>query len=69
MRKTIIISLLAIITLTASAASEKTLSGNDAGATYTGRTEVKADGSVSYDWTGVYVQTDFTGGYLAIEVS
>ena len=69
MKKTIIISLLAIITLTASAASEKTLSGNDAGAAYTGRTEVKADGSVSYDWTGVYVQTDFTGGYLAIEVS
>ncbi len=68
MRK-IIITLLTLVTLAASAANEKMLPGSNAGASYTGRTEVKADGSVSYDWTGVYVQTDFTGGYLAIDVS
>ena len=69
MRKTLIISLLTLFAMVANAASEQIFPGNYEGATYTGRTEVKADGSVSYDWTGVYVQTDFTGGYLAIEVS
>ena len=69
MRKTMLITMLAVMSLTVNAAKEKSLPANDGGATYTGRTEVKADGSVSYDWTGVYVQTDFTGGYLAIEVS
>ena len=69
MRKALTTCLLVIITLTVHAAKEKTLPGNNNGATYTGRTEVKSDGSVSYDWTGVYLQTDFTGDYLAIEVS
>lgn len=69
MRKAIIISLMALTTIVAQAARENILPANNEGATYTGRTETKADGSVSYDWTGVYVQTDFTGGYLAIDVS
>ena len=69
MRKTIIISLLALTTIVAQAAQENSFPANTDGVSYTGRTETKADGSVSYDWTGVYLQTDFTGGYLAIEVS
>ena len=69
MLRTIIPTLCLLLSMTVQAANEKTLPANDSGATYTGRIEVKADGSVSYDWTGVYVQTDFTGGYLAIDVS
>lgn len=37
--------------------------------TYTGRTLAAADGTVSYDWVGVYLQTDFSGGSIAIKVS
>lgn len=39
------------------------------GVSYTGRTLTRNDGSVSYDWTGTYLQTDFTGGAIAIEIS
>jgi len=39
------------------------------GVTFTGRTLTNSDGSVSYDWVGVYLQTDFTGSSIAIEVS
>ncbi|MBO4822483.1 MAG: endoglucanase [Prevotella sp.] len=56
-------------TLSTQAADVKTFPANDNGITYTGRVAINADGSVSYDWTGVYFQTDFTGGYFAIEAS
>ena len=36
---------------------------------YIGRTMVAVDGSVSYDWVGVYWQTDFSGGSVAVNVS
>lgn len=36
---------------------------------FTGRTETLKDGSVRYDWTGVYMQTCFTGGAISIIVS
>ena len=39
------------------------------GVSYTGRTLQQADGSVSYDWVGVYVQTEFTGGTIAVEMA
>ena len=39
------------------------------GVTYTGRTLAHADGSVSFDWIGVYAQTDFTGGTIAVDMS
>ena len=39
------------------------------GISYTGRTLAANDGSVKFDWTGVYAQTDFTGGCLAVEMS
>ena len=49
--------------------SGKKMKANDNGVTYTGRTSVASDGAVSYDWTGVYLQTYFTGGSIAIDVS
>lgn len=39
------------------------------GVTYTGRTLAHADGSVSFYWIGVYAQTDFTGGTIAVDMS
>ncbi|MCI2082776.1 MAG: GDSL-type esterase/lipase family protein [Bacteroidales bacterium] len=36
---------------------------------YGGRTKTEADGSVSYDWSGVYFEFDFTGGYCAVKAS
>lgn len=35
----------------------------------TGRYQPLADGSVSFDWSGVYLQTVFTGGTVAVEIS
>ena len=51
------------------AASQITFPANHNGITYTGRIATHGDGTVSYDWTGVYLQTYFTGGYFAIDVS
>ncbi len=36
---------------------------------YTGRTLCDAKGNVSYDWIGTYLQTDFTGGSIAVDIS
>ncbi len=68
MKKTII-ALFLILATSAQAASTKTFPANDKGVTYTGRIAINADQSVSYDWVGTYVETDFTGGWIAIEAS
>ncbi len=39
------------------------------GITYTGRTLTENDGSVKFDWIGVYAQTNFTGSCIAVEMS
>ena len=39
------------------------------GVSYTGRTLYNSDGSVSFDWVGVYLQTDFTGGAIAVDIA
>lgn len=36
---------------------------------YMGRTQAADDGSVSFDWSGMYLYCRFTGGYLAMRVS
>lgn len=36
---------------------------------YVGRTLTAADGSVTYNWSGVYCEFAFTGGYCAVEAS
>lgn len=36
---------------------------------YTGRTVANEDGSVSYDWSGVYFRVKFNGDYLAMRCS
>lgn len=63
--------LLAVLMLSLSAFAGKIDEGRllRDGASYTGRVLHNADGSVTYDWTGVYVQTDFTGGAIAVCIS
>lgn len=48
---------------------EKTTSIADSPARVVGRTESLADGSVAFDWSGVYVDIRFRGSYLAVELS
>ncbi len=47
----------------------KRVNASDPNIRYTGRTVVEKDGSVSFDWSGTYVEFTFTGGYLAMRVS
>lgn len=48
--------------------SAETVKGSDGKITYIGRTMVK-DGSVSFDWTGVYAKVRFQGSMLSFKVS
>lgn len=42
---------------------------NDPAVRYIGRTQVQADGSVSFDWVGTYLETGFTGGTFSVRLS
>lgn len=71
MKKTVLIFCLCLTT-TLSAWSEKSeiiIKANSSDVTYTGRTQSLSDGSVRYDWVGVYLQTYFSGGSIAIRIS
>lgn len=49
--------------------SEQTLSAVEAPIRVVGRTAELADGSIQFDWSGVYIDIRFKGTYLAIELS
>lgn len=49
--------------------SEQTLTAAEAPIRIVGRTAEAADGSVSWDWSGVYIDIRFKGSYLAITLS
>ncbi len=51
------------------AAKEKVFPANSPAVSFTGRIQTGADGSVSYDWVGVYMETSFRGSQFAISVS
>ncbi len=69
-RFNLLLFLLFAATICTNAATNKVaLKANTDGVTYTGRISTATDGSVSYNWVGVYLQTDFTGGSIAIKVS
>jgi hypothetical protein len=50
------------------AAVYKEFQGNDPSVEYIGRTAVN-NGTVSFDWTGVHLRTQVTGGYLAVKIT
>ena len=58
--------LLLVAALTLPAASRERVPASDSRITYVGRT-LMTDGTVSFDWSGVYARVAFTGGYLALE--
>lgn len=47
----------------------KKIAATDPNISITGRTLVGQDGSVRFDWGGVYLQTEFTRGSIAVEIS
>lgn len=49
--------------------ADQIVKADDSAISFTGRTETLSDGSVRYDWVGVYMQTSFTGGRIAVEVA
>ena len=52
-----------------SCGGEKTTSIADSPARVVGRTATLDDGSISFDWSGVYIDIRFRGSYLALELS
>lgn len=46
----------------------RALPGNDPNVEYVGRT-AENNGSVSFDWTGVHLRTQVSGGYLAVKMT
>ena len=65
-----ILLLMALVTQTLlMAGADRIVKANDPAISFTGRTETLDDGSVRYDWVGVYMQTRFTGGRIAVEVA
>ena len=67
-KKLFIGMMFAVAAMTATAA-DKVVKANDDNVSFTGRVEKLADGSVRYDWVGVYVQTQFTGTKVAVDIS
>lgn len=61
--------LTAFCALLAGCSGRTTLTATDAPLRIVGRTAANTDGSVSFDWSGVYIDIRFSGGYLAIEAS
>lgn len=66
-KRTLIALLLASMAFCLDARCE-TISGSDSRITYIGRTLVKS-GSVSFDWTGIYLRVRFQGNSLSFKVS
>ncbi len=50
-------------------AADRHVAANNPCVSFTGRVQHLDNGGVRYDWTGVYMQTEFTGGRIAIVVS
>ena len=49
------------------AGADRVVRADDPAVSFTGRTETLGDGSVRYDWVGVYIQKCFKGGRIAVE--
>jgi len=46
----------------------KVVPANDSNVEYIGRT-LEKEGTVQFDWTGIHLRTEFSGGYLAVRMS
>ncbi|MBQ6761855.1 MAG: GDSL family lipase [Bacteroidales bacterium] len=61
-----IIALFVLAAVACTAAAREKVPATDSRITFVGRTSV-TEGTVSFDWSGVYARIAFTGGYLALE--
>ena len=68
MRKTLFTILLLCFHLVIFAVDVKSIPASDKSISWVGRVLVFEDQSVSYDWVGTYLETDFTGGWIAVDV-
>lgn len=64
-----ILFLLCLAIMTVISVSGATVKACDPQVSITGRVMKAADGSVSYDWVGVYLQTEFTGSSVSAIVA
>lgn len=68
MKKQSLLILLLMLT-TVNAWSDRTVKATDPNISFTGRVQYMDDGAVRYDWSGIYVQTDFTGSSISARIS
>ena len=70
MKKQIICSLIFCVTFSVAHATRINFNKLfNTGISYTGRTVTDIKGNVNYDWIGTYLQTDFTGGSIAVDIA
>jgi|APDOM4702015248_1054824.scaffolds.fasta_scaffold57958_1 lysophospholipase L1-like esterase len=75
--KKIVLLLLAVASLAmsnsnswaADMADKQFFKADDKALRYVGRIKVMPDGAVSFDWSGVYMETVFTGSYIAMKAA
>ena len=71
MRKTVfgLVAMMCMLCLGMQAADKSVPAADKSKISFTGRVQRLQDGSVRYDWTGVYMQTRFTGQRIAAVLS
>ena len=69
MTKKLFIGMLFAVAAMNVTAADKNVKASDENVSFTGRVEKLDDGSVRYDWVGVYMQTRFTGTRVAVDLS
>ena len=69
MIKHILFTIAVLCSVAVSLSAKESIPASDSRITYVGRTLRGNDGSVSFDWSGVYTRISFIGGSLSLEVS
>lgn len=67
--KKLLILIITIFASTTAFAATRFVKASDSNVSFMGRVLNNADGSVSFDWTGVYMQTEFTGGTIGVNIA
>lgn len=67
--KKILFLAIAIVASAAASGAIRFVKASDSNVSFTGRVLKNTDGSVSFDWVGVYMQTEFTGGKISVTMA
>lgn len=65
----LLILILFVAASTAAFGAARFVKAKDSNVSFTGRVLNNADGSVCFDWTGVYMQTEFSGGTIGVNIA